>query len=163
MLDDLRRSELSVGRYLFSTSADLCEAFILDPVRASSEKPVRLLVAVLLAVLGLGHFLFALVNFGYVERLPDNLDVLIEGLGASLAGSFLVWSATRHGRQQRWGLIVLFGGVMFLAGMITSVSRGASSPSMLQVVVPIFAVGLLRLSIEMTRPPSHRSTSRAHP
>ncbi len=130
---------------------------------ASLRKPGRLLAAILLAVLAVGHFLFAVVNFGYVERLPENLDVLIERLSASLAAASLVWGANSHVQKKPWGGIVLVGGFVFLAGMVTSVLSGASTPSMFQVVIPIFTLGIVRLLIERARPSGATSRTPGRP
>ena len=106
-------------------------------------------LVVALVILGLWHGLFALVNFGYVEQLPENLDVLVEGTAALLAGSSLLWAAARHLQRRRWGLIALGGACIFAAGMGVSVASGASTPEMFQVAVPALFIAGVRLVVEV--------------
>ena len=82
----------------------------------SARRAGRLIFAVVLIVLALGHVLFALANFGFVERLPDNLDVLIEGIAASIAAGSLFWGAINHIRGTAWAAFVVVGDVRLLQG-----------------------------------------------
>lgn len=114
----------------------------------SVRSACRIAVFGLLLLLAIGHFLFALANLRYVERLTENLDVLIESIGAFLAAGSLFWATAKHARRQRWATIALLGSCAFAAGMTVSVATGASTPGMLQVVVPSFAVGTVALALE---------------
>lgn len=110
-----------------------------------TRRLVRILVALVLTLLGLGHLLFGLANFRFVEELPGSLDVLLEGIAAATAAGTLFWAAVNHVRGRRWGVLVLLGGLAFAAGMVLSVTTGASTPGMLQVVVPILSVAVVAL------------------
>ena len=115
-------------------------------------------LVVVLILLGTWHALFALVNFGYVERLPENLDVLVEGIAALAAGVSLLWAAARHLQRRSWGAIALGGACVFAAGMGVSVASGASTPEMFQVVVPALFVAGIRLLVEARgRTAGHRT------
>lgn len=117
-------------------------------IHPSVRSAWRIVVLGLLLLLAIGHFFFALANLRYIERLPENLDVLIESIGASLAAGSLFWATAKHARRQRWATIVLLGSCAFAAGMTVSVATGASTPGMLQVVVPSLAVGAVALTLE---------------
>ena len=103
----------------------------------------RVIFAALFILLGLGHLFFAVANFGFVERLPQNLDVLIEALTALIAAGSLPWAAVNLVRRKPSVHIILIGGCAFLGGLLVSIAGGASTPGMLQVVIPIFAAGLI--------------------
>lgn len=119
----------------------------------------RVAVGLLLVALGLGHFFFGLANFGFVERIPENLDVLIEGAAAWIAAASLFWGTVNQLRRKRWAVIVLFGGAAFAAGMMVSVATEASTPNMLQVVLPALVVGGVALLVEKRSRPSTKGTS----
>ena len=101
----------------------------------------RVVVGLLLMALALFHFFFGIANFGFVERLPENLDVLIEGVSAWVAAACLFWAMRNHLRGKPWAALVALGGSVFTAGMLISISTGASTPEMIQVVVPVLLVG----------------------
>jgi peptidoglycan/LPS O-acetylase OafA/YrhL len=105
-------------------------------------------LVVVLVALGLWHLMFALVNFGYIEKLPDNLDVLVEGIAAFGAGASLLWAAARQFQKRRWGAIALAGACVFALGMGVSVASGASTPEMFQVIVPALLIAGIRLVVE---------------
>lgn len=113
-----------------------------------SQRAARSLVCVLLVALGSAHFFFGVANFGFVEGLPDDLDVLIEGMTACAAAISLFWGATNQIRRKPWALKVLLGGVTFAAGMTLSVVTGASTPDMLQVVLPVLLTGTVAYVLE---------------
>ena len=113
-----------------------------------SRGAARLAVAVLLVGLGLGHFFFGLANFGFVERLPENLDVLVEGVSACIAAGSLLWAAADQVRRKPWASKVVFGAVVFVLGMALSISTGASTPEMMQVVLPVLLVSGVKLILE---------------
>ena len=108
----------------------------------------RILLAVGLAVLGVGHVLFGFANFGFVETLPDDLNVAAEGTGALVVGLALLWSAARalRGTAITWRMLLLAGG-LFVATMIVSIATGASDPPMLLVSLAAPLVALIGLSV----------------
>lgn len=125
--------------------------------RSWQARAARGAVALVLITLGLWHVLFALVNFGYVEKLPEHLDVLVEGTAALVAGASLLWAAARHLQRRPWGAIAAGGACVFAAGMGVSVASGASTPEMFQVVVPALLVAGIGLVIEARGRRPHRT------
>lgn len=109
---------------------------------------VHAVVGLLLVAVGLGYFFFGVANFSFVERFPEDVDVLIEGVTAWIAAAALLWAALNHFSRKPWSAIVLLGGAAFTAGMMVSVATGASTPSMLQVVLPVLLVGASALLVE---------------
>ena len=108
----------------------------------------RVVVGLLLLGLALFHFIFGIANFGFVERLPENLDVLIEGVSAWVAAACLSWATRNHLRRKPWASSVVLGGSVFTAGMLISIATGASTPEMIQVVAPVLLVGGVAWIIE---------------
>lgn len=120
-------------------------------MRSGFQRVGRVAVVILLGVLAFFHFSFALANFGFVESLPRDLNVLFEGLSALIAAGSLAWASRRQLEHRSWGHIVVGGGLAFLAGMSLSVATGASGPEMFQVVIPIIVVGLTAALLERTQ------------
>lgn len=112
---------------------------------------VRLAVALFLLILAIGHSLFALANIGFIERLPKDLDVLVEAIGSSIAAAAFLWAAWNHFRRRAWGKIVLAGAAVFACAMTVSIFSGASSPEMIQVVIPALVVAVVRTLVERRR------------
>lgn len=108
----------------------------------------RVIIAVLVILLGLGHLFFAVANFGFIDRLPENLDVMIEALTALIAAGALLWAAVNIIRRKPSAPIILIGGCAFLGGLLVSIAGGASTPEMLQVVIPVFAAGLIAVVLD---------------
>ena len=108
----------------------------------------RVGVRVLLVGLALFHFFFGIANFRFVERLPDNLDVLIEGVSAWVAAGCVSWATSNHIRRKPWASLVVLGAAVFTGGMLVSISTGASTPEMIQVVVPVLLVGAVAWIVE---------------
>ena len=100
----------------------------------------RIVVALVLLALGLGHVLFALTNFGFVEELPDDLNVAAEGVGAAVAGAALAWAGVDRARGGRPWRVVMIAGAFFVATMVVSIATGASGPQM--ILVSLFAPAL---------------------
>ena len=110
----------------------------------------RIVIALALVVLGLGHVFFALTNFGFVEQLPDDLNVLAEGVGAAVAGTALGWAGVNRARSGRPWRVVILAGAFFVATMIVSVATAASGPQM--ILISLFAPVLGAIASVVDRP-----------
>ena len=111
-----------------------------DSAHTKGVTIARIAVAVVLLVLGLGHVLFALTNFGFVEELPEDLNIAAEGVGAAVAGAALGWAGMDRARGGRPWRVVMLAGTFFVATMIVSIATGASAPQM--ILVALFAPAL---------------------
>lgn len=114
---------------------------------ANLRKAAEILLGVALAILGFLHFFFSIANMSFIEDPLENFDVVVEMLGALVAAITLWWAAVKQFRQAPWMKVVLIGAVSFTAGMLVSIASGASTGSMIQVIVPIwlaFLVGMAR-------------------
>ena len=111
----------------------------------------RIIVAVVLLALGLGHVLFALTNFGFVEQLPDDLNIVAEGVGAAVAGVALGWAGVHRARGGRPWRVVTLAGTFFVATMIVSIATGASGPQMILVALFAPALGATAFALDNRR------------
>ena len=114
--------------------------------RVDRTRLIRLGAAIGFTVLGMFHLLFAAANIRFVERLPADLNVALEGFGAAIAGIALLRAALHAGHGGTPWRMLLVAGAFFLVTMIVSILTGASSLSMLVVAMflPLLAgVGLV--------------------
>ena len=101
-----------------------------------------------LLVLGLGHALFAMTNFGFVEQLPDDLNIAAEGVGAIVAGAALGWAGVDRARGGRPWRVVMLAGAFFVATMIVSIATGASDPQMILAALFAPALGAIASAVD---------------
>ena len=101
-----------------------------------------------LLVLGVGHVLFALTNFGFVEQLPEDLNIVAEGIGAMVAGAALGWAGVDRAKGGRPWRVVLLAGAFFVATMIVSIATGASDPQMILVALFAPALGVAASAVD---------------
>ena len=109
--------------------------------RVDRRRVARVGAAIAFAVLGMFHLLFAAANIRFVERLPADLNVALEGLGAAIAGVALLRAALLAGHGRTPWRLLLVAGAFFLFTMIVSILTGASTLSMLIVAMflPVLA------------------------
>ena len=121
----------------------------------------RISVGILLVVLGIWHILFGITNFGFVEG-SDDLNVVAEAVGATIAGIALLWTAVQFIRRiNPWRPLFIAGGI-FVSTMIISIATGASDPPMLFVslIAPVVAVVGLAQTRRGTTPRAETSSKR---
>lgn len=107
----------------------------------------RVVLAVALAVLGLFHLFFSWANLKFIEDFVGDIVVVLEFAAAFVAALALWWASWRQLKGDGWASIALVGAIVFTLGMIVSIATETSTPSMIQVVVPIWlawVIGVIR-------------------
>ena len=121
------------------------------PQRQRGVLSRRLAGALLLTILGIGHVLFGVTNFGFVERLPGDLAVIGEGAGAVITGTVCIWAGVSRARGGWPWLVVLAASGVFVVMMALSVITGFSDPPMLLVSLTVPVISSTALLLDRQR------------